>query len=331
MTGPETTTQTSQGPRGLLPTSGTLGIALVLLAMVCISINDMLIKRLSGSYPLHEIVFIRSCLGILITTMLLKLEGGFVLLRTRQPGLHAIRALLIVAANMTYFLALAALPLAETTAIFYVAPLLITLLSIPLLGATVGPRRIAAVSVGFLGVLIMLRPGTDSEVPIAIYLLPVFAALFYALMQILTRKLGARSTASAMSFYIQATFILVSLLFFLTVGDGRLSEGLTNPSLLFLLRPWILPAAGDWWLFLAMGGLIGVVGYCLSQAYRISDPATVAPFEYAAMPLAVLWGWLAFGDLPDLPAWTGILLIGGSGVYVFFRERVRGHSPAPPR
>ena len=110
MTGPETTTQTSQGPRGLLPTSGTLGIALVLLAMVCISINDMLIKRLSGSYPLHEIVFIRSCLGILITTMLLKLEGGFVLLRTRQPGLHAIRALLIVAANMTYFLALAALP-----------------------------------------------------------------------------------------------------------------------------------------------------------------------------------------------------------------------------
>ena len=304
-----------------------MGILLLILAMFCITINDVIVKRLSTGYPLHEIIFFRSVIGLAISVVVLQFEGGFATLFPRRPGLLILRAVLLVFANMTFFAGLAALGLAEATAIFFVAPLFITLFSIPLLGAKVGPRRIAAVSVGFLGVIVMMaRPGTSAEVPLVTYMLPVAAAFFYSLMQITTRKLGETSTASAMAVYVQAAFVVVCVGFFLVAGDGRFAVGTTNPSVEFLLRPWVIPAAADLWAFAVMGGLVGVVGWTIAQAYRVGEPATMAPFEYVALPLAVLWGWLFFGDLPDLRTWAGILLIGGAGVYVFLRERIRGQA-----
>ena len=138
------------------------GICFILLGMTAISANDVMIKHLSGGYPLHQLVFIRSAIGIALTLILIQMEGGLAILRTRKPFLHALRGLLIVTANLTYFTALASISLAEATALFFVAPLLITLLSIPMLGEKVGPLRLGAVLVGFIGVLIMLRPWESS-------------------------------------------------------------------------------------------------------------------------------------------------------------------------
>lgn len=301
-----------------------IGIAFILIGILCISINDMLIKQLSGGYPLHEIVFLRSAIGLMITLFIVQFEGGWSILRTRTPWLHATRGLLIVISNMSYFVALAALPLADATALFFVAPLFITVLSIPLLGEKVGPLRIGAVLVGFVGVVIMQRPWADAselEVSRLVLLLPVLSALCYALNQLMTRKLGVTSKASALSVYIQITFILVSLLFFFVAGDGRFAEGTTNPSLLFLLRAWIWPAPGDIWAFVGLGLNSAGIGYCLSQAYRMADAATVAPFEYVGLPLAVFWGWAIFADLPVLEVWIGIILILSSGLFVFVREQ----------
>ena len=182
-----------------------LAIVFVLVGVFCISINDMLIKQLSAGYPLHQIVFSRSGIGILLTLLIVQYEGGFGILRTKRPGLHALRGLMIVIANMTFFVALAVLPLADVTALFFAAPLFITLLSIPILGEKVGPLRLSAVAIGFAGVVIMQRPwaGSDSlEVSRIVLLLPVLAALTYALNQLLTRKLGVTSKASAMAVYI---------------------------------------------------------------------------------------------------------------------------------
>ncbi|MGB1390929.1 MAG: EamA family transporter, partial [Paracoccaceae bacterium] len=136
----------------------TAGILFIMAGMAAISVNDMMIKQLSGGYPLHEIVFARSFIGLLFSLIIVQIEGGFSILKTRQPGLHAIRGMLVVISNMTFFLALATLPLADATALFFVAPLFITVLSIPLLGEKVGPLRIGAVVVGFVGVLLMQRP-----------------------------------------------------------------------------------------------------------------------------------------------------------------------------
>lgn len=304
--------------------SSTLGIFFILIGMAAISVNDMLIKQLSGGYPLHQLVFTRSSIGLLFSIIFLQLEGGWRLLKTSTPGLHALRAVMVVISNMSFFAAIAVLPLAETTALFFAAPLMITLLSIPILGEKVGPMRLSAVLVGFIGVLIMQRPWqslADTDVNRIVLLLPVLAALTYAINQVMTRKLGVSSKASALAIYIQVTFIFVSAIFYLVAGDGRYAEGVENGAVVFLLRAWTWPASSDWPLLIGLGFMSAIVGYCLGQAYRISSAATVAPFEYVGLPLAVFWGFVIFGELPDLAVTIGILLIMGAGLFVFLRER----------
>lgn len=321
-----------------MPTDrSTLGIICIVAGVFCISINDMLIKQLSGGYPLHELVLTRSAIGLVFSLIILQFEGGFSMLKTKTPWLHLIRCLMIVISNMTYFVALAAMPLAEATALFFAAPLFITLLSIPMLREKVGPLRIGAVIVGFIGVIIMQRPwegSGDLSVSRWVLLLPVIAALTYAINQVMTRKLGASSKASALSTYIQVTFIVVCIGFYLVAGDGRFAEGSDNPSIIFLFRAWVWPEPEDLWVFIALGLNVAVIGYTLSQAYRLADAATVAPFEYIGLPLAVFWGWVIWAELPVFEVWIGIALIVASGLFVFLRERHKARlvaSKAVPR
>ncbi|GGB54634.1 membrane protein [Roseibium aquae] len=299
-----------------------VGIAFILMGMAAISVNDMLIKALSGGYPLHQSVFIRSAIGMAFSLVFVQLEGGFSILKTKTPFLHIVRGLCVVVANMAFFLALAVVPLAEATALFFVAPLLITLLSIPILGEKVGLWRMGAVLTGFAGVIVMMRPW--DSVPIEggrwILALPVLGALGYAVMQVLTRKLGGTTKASAMAVYIQGIFLMVSSGFYLVAGDGRFAEGLENPSLLFLLRAWTWPQGNDIFLFGILGLCSAVVGYCLAQAYRSADAGLIAPFEYVGLPFAVFWGFVIWGELPDLTGTFGMALILGGGLLVFFRE-----------
>ncbi|MCR9124499.1 MAG: DMT family transporter [Rhodobacteraceae bacterium] len=313
------------------PARPALGILCIVFGMTAISVNDMLIKRLSGGYPLHEIVFARSAIGIVFSLALVQMEGGWKILRTDKAGWHILRGLLVVASNMAYFVALAAIPLADATALFFVAPLFITVLSIPLLGEKVGPLRIGAVLVGFVGVIIMQRPwvsGSELGASRLVLLLPVLSALTYALMQLMTRRLGATSKASALSVYIQLMFMVVSLGFFLVAGDGRFVQDNSAPSLVFLLRAWVWPEPSDAWVLVGLGLNAAIVGYCLSQAYRLADAATVAPFEYIGLPLAVFWGWFIWSDVPVWEVWTGIVLIVGSGLFVFLREHQKSRRVA---
>ena len=305
----------------MLPSKSGYAIMFIVLGMFFISVNDMVIKRFSGEYPLHQMVFLRSAIGLLFTLILIQLEGGWRILKTDQPGLHALRAVMVFASNMTYFAALAVLPLPDATALFFIAPIMITVLSIPILGERVGSRRWGAVIVGFCGTLIMVRAqgSTRGDISIWIYLLPILAAFFYATMQVLTRKL-AKTKASAMAFYIQITFVLFCGISGLIVGNGQFADGVQHPSLVFLLRAWIVPSAADMSYFVLIGILATGVGYCLSQAYRSAPAATVAPFEYVLLPMSIMWGWVIFADWPGLPVWFGSAIIIAAGLYVIWRE-----------
>jgi S-adenosylmethionine uptake transporter len=172
----------------------------------------------------------------------------------------------------------------------------------------------------------MLRPWEAADAAPynrLILLLPVVAAFTYAFNQVLTRRLGVSSKASAMAVYIQAMFILVSALFFAFAGDGRFAEGVENASIQFLFRQWIWPEGTDTWLFLGLGLNSAIIGYALSAAYRLADAGTIAPFEYVGMPLAVFWGWAMFGVLPDQIVLVGVTMIIGAGAVVFIRERIK--------
>lgn len=305
-------------------------ITLILIAMAAISVNDAMIKLLSGDYPLHQMVLTRSVIALALVSVFLMFEGGPRLLRTDQPILHAIRALCIVAANMTYFAALAVMPLGVATALFFVAPFFITLLAVPLLGEKVGMHRIGALIVGFAGVAVIILPDSEwVDVPTLALFLPMIAAAFYAATNVMTRKLGAKASAAAMAFYIQSAFICVSVLFFVSVGDGRFEPLVENESLKFLLRPWVWPEPADYWKFGLLGLMLGIAAYGISSAYKLGEVSTVASYEYVALPLAILWGWLLFGERPGWVMVLGTALIAGAGLYVFARERGRtGDGPA---
>ncbi len=297
-----------------------LGIACVVSAVTIFILQDATIKWLSGEYPLHEIVLVRATSAVAVTLCAMRLEGGLRLWRTGRVGLHLARSTLLVTANSTFFLGLAAMTIAEATSIFFIAPVLITGLTALVLREAVGGRRWAAVCVGLLGVVLMLRPGGGTLQLVALF--PLGAACCYAVMQIMTRRLGTTERASTISFYAQVGFVAASVTMGLVAGDGRFSPE-DGSSLAFLLRAWTVPPFADGALFLGIGALNGVASYLMSQGYRVSVPAALAPFEYVALPMSVFWGVLFFGHWPDAVTYAGMALVCGGGLYVLNHERVR--------
>ncbi|KPA23746.1 Riboflavin transporter [Shimia sp. SK013] len=295
-----------------------LGPLSAIIAVFFFSLNDAAIKFLSGDYALHLIVLFRSLIGLgILLIVIVPFQGGFSVLRTKRLGMHLLRGLCVVAANTTFFLGLAVLPLADAMAIFFVSPLLITAFSALLLGEHVGPRRMAAVSAGLIGVLIMIRPGAD-EFNVAL-LFPFAAAFAYAMLHVLTRKIGNTESAATMSVYIQIVFVIVSSIVGLTLGHGAY-EG-SGPEITdFLLRAWHWPDSGDYWILALLGVASAMGGFFISQAYRISEASMIAPLEYIAMPMGVAFGVVIFGEWPAPTTWIGMVLIIGSGLFVFWRE-----------
>lgn len=284
--------------------------------------HDVLIKSLSSGYALHQITFFRGVVAALVTLfVLVPLEGGFANLLTPFWRTHLLRGVLVVAANMSFYSALASLPIGEATAIYFIAPLIITALSAMVLGEHVGPRRWSAVVIGLAGVLLVVQPGSATFQTAS--LLPAIAACCYGVLQLLTRILGLKEKASTMSFYMQLTFLVFSGAVGLLFGDGKLS-GSADPSVAFLTRAWIWPPAGDWPVLLGVGLIAAFSAYLLAQAYRLAEGGLVAPFEYVAMPLAIGFSIALWGDWPAPLSWAGIALIAGSGLYVFFRETMTG-------
>jgi drug/metabolite transporter (DMT)-like permease len=295
------------------------------LAVTLFSLNDVTMKSLSGAYALHEIVLIRSIVGLVIVVcIMVPMGGGLHTLRTRRPMMHLIRALFVFGANITFFLGLAALPLADCVALFFISPLVITVFSVVFLGEQVGPRRWSAVTVGLIGVGVILRPGTSAFQTAA--LLPLIAAFGYAGLHIMTRFMRGTENAISMTFYIQVVFIVASVVIGLFIGNGAYSDQ-SSPSLEFLFRPWIWPDHADLPSILVLGLFASVGGYFISQAYRLGEAALIAPVEYLALPLSILWGMIFFDEWPDLVAWIGIALIFSSGLYSVLRE----HRQSAPR
>ena len=317
--------------RNLFANSPNLvGICCVIGAMISFTTQDSAIKWLSGSYPLHQIILTRASVALVLTLLIfVPLEGSYGHLRTRRLLLHVLRGLGIVVANFCFFTGLATLPLGEATAIFFVAPLLITVFSVLLLRERVAASRWGAVAIGLSGVIVVLRPG--AEVFRWVSLLPVAAATAYALVQITTRLIGKQDKASTMAFYIQLTFVVVSGGIGLVFGDGRYANP-DNPTVDFLFRAWTVPTVQDLWIMAGAGMLSGIGGYLVSQGYRQAEAGLVAPFEYVALPLSIFWSVFLFQDWPDLFAWCGIALITCAGIYSVYSESVKSRNRvlAPP-
>lgn len=305
----------------LIQTGPVTAALCAMAAVTFFTLNDVSIKLLSGGYALHQIMLIRSIIGILVLLCIfMPMQGGFAILKTKQLGFHLMRGMAVVFANLTFFLGLAELQVAEATAIFFVSPLLITLFSIIFLKEQVGIHRWSALVVGMIGILVILRPGTDAFKLVS--LLPIAAAIGYAALNVMTRYSGKTESALTMSFYIQMTLIMISLGFWICVGDGRYANP-EHTALYFLLREWTVFNPGDWYLFLIIGFGSATGGFLIAQAYRQAEAAYVAPFEYIAMPLSIFWGFMIFQTIPDGQSLIGMTLVVASGLYCVWRESIK--------
>ncbi len=286
----------------------------LLTAVFTFSIQDVIIKWISGNYPVHEIVLIRSCVAIFPILIIAYFGGGLHLLRIRNVVGHLARSFFMFAAYTCFFLALSAMPIAETVSLFFVAPIFITIISAVFLGDRVKLGAWIAVFTGFLGVVVMLKPGSSMVDPAG--LLAVLSALFYAIASTITRKLGKTESGVSLAFSTTVMYIVFSMIVALILNSGSMGNE-SHPSLAFLLRAWRLPAQSDLLIFLVVGILAATGFYFQSQAYRLAKPSKIAPFEYIGVPLSVLWGYLIWKDLLELQSILGMLLIVGSGLYIF--------------
>ena len=291
------------------------GIALMIIAMALLPMGDTLAKLLTGVMPATEVVLWR--FGFQATTLV----GLALLLRHRLRGAMFSPVLMLsglcsVVTMTSLVSAFAVMPIATAIAIFFVEPLILVLLAAPLLGEKVGPRRYAAVAVGFVGALVVIRPGFEGFTPAA--LLPLLAATGFALNAVILRS--ASASRSALTIQTGATFYaaLIALALF---GAMTLMEG---PGLAALRAPaWV-------WAVMVLAGLLSAATFLLiAEAFRRSEAGLLAPFQYLEIVGAVALGYLVFGDLPDATTALGTAIILGSGAYVVHRERMAARQDRP--
>ncbi|MBE1282977.1 MAG: EamA family transporter [Rhodobacteraceae bacterium] len=296
------------------------GILFLLLATTLFPVQDVIIKSLSGGFAVHQIVFWRGVFALPIVAGFVWLEGGIREFRLGSFWLQLARAGTGFSSYLVYYMALAAIGLAETAAITFSTPIFVTIFAMLFLGERIGAFRWLAVVLGLIGVVIIVQPGAGVFEPAAV--LALLAAVFYAISIILTRKIGHRSNGGSMTVFTVFFFILAGG----TLGSvfSNLEAASPHPSLDFLYRGWVMPAPRDWLLLLVLGGISGIGFFSLSQAYRLAEASVVTPFEYTYLPWAILWGWVFFGSLPGATTWVGLVLIVGAGLLIVFREAVLG-------
>ena len=260
---------------------------------------DLCAKGLLSSYSLQQFVFLRSVVGLGIFLLLARQFGGFGSLFTRRWPWHLLRMALASGAMFGFFYGLARMPLVDALTLGFTAPLMVTALSVPMLGEHVGWRRWTAVSVGFVGVLIILRPGTGEISPAALAVL--FAAFCYASLAVTARKLAGTETSYALSVYAVVGPLVLSTLL---VGGGS----------------WRMPDTSGWLLFLLAGSCSVIAWIGIIGGYRRASPAMLAPFEYTALVGGAIAGYLIWDEVPDRWVIVGATIIIASGLFVVYRE-----------
>ncbi|MEM7732352.1 MAG: DMT family transporter [Pseudomonadota bacterium] len=308
------------------PSRTLTGIACVVIGMCFFAVQDALMKEYLPSYPIWLLLFMRSCMAVVFLTPLILLIGGFKMLRTRLIGLHAVRGALFAVGFAIFYMAFPFMGLAEATTIFFSAPLIIALMAVLFLGERIGPHRIGALVVGFLGVLIAINP--TGGVFTWISVLPLISAVLYATSQILARKIGDRESSLTVGLYTLVWSGPVVLFM------GFILNQIFTFTPEFSHMEWHFPSVPlSHVLGLLCLGISGLTGYVLlSRAYQVAEPSKISLFDYSYLPIATALAWIVWAELPPLNTVIGMVLVILSGIYIGIREMrldISQQDPAP--
>ena len=298
--------------------SNLKGVSFLVLALLIISIQNIAIKWMGGDYSALEIVAVRSLVALPCTLLFYRYEGKWGLPKTQRPKLEYLRGVFLFLSYTTFMMGLAALPLADVEAIRFSGPLMITLLSVLMLGEKVGPRRWLALIIGFVGVLLIVRPGSTTFDLGSIFVL--ISVLFYALTVMTTRKLQTNDSSATMAYYSSLVYLVAALV--LAPLPAIVGEAPNvHPSIAFVIRAWSMPAMLDLFIMAGLGLVWARWMYFMARAYSVAQASVIAPFEYLSLPINVMWGFVIWREIPTLLTLAGSALTMLCGLFILYLDR----------
>ena len=299
------------------------GIILILLAMMVFSVQDGIMKHIYNFVSLYEIYLIRTVVSFILILIFLIITKKPIVFKSQYPILTLCRVILFFFGFSSFYISLTVLPLGTATALFFVTPFLITIFAHFFLKEEIGPRRWAAIAVGFIGVYITLNPDFSNFNYLS--LLPILCAFCYSLSMIIIKMTSDKDSVYTQTFTFYIGAIIFSMIFYFVIGDGKFNT-IEHPAAQFILREWFVDMENSILFMVATGVTATLAFLLLFTAYSIASPAVVSPFEYSILLWSPLIGWIYFNEVPTLSTVIGILIIVSSGIYIFLREKAQDQS-----
>ena len=298
------------------PAPVLIPILVVLTGILLLDVMGVFIRILSATYPAQELAALRNLFGMVPSAILLvsmaSWHAGGRKLGMRQWKLALLRGVFVTGAQLCFYIALTKLEFATVSTLAFASPMIVTALSVPVLGDRVGPWRWAAVLIGFAGIIMVMQPGADTFTPWA--LLPLGAAFGYASASVMVRLVDKDVPSPLVNLYSNLSALAGAVILTLATAE-----------------PVAIASWRDLGLIVAMGVSGGVGVLCLTIAYRMTSPSILAPFEYTGILFAFTLGWVVFHEAPFDRLFPGVLLIVGAGLLIVWRERRVGQAVPYPR
>jgi len=299
------------------------GILYILLGMMVFAVQDSIMKHINSFVSLYEVYLVRTLVSLIIVLLFLKLTKRPIVFKTQYPLLTFCRVILFFFGFSSFYISLTIMPLATATALFFITPFLITIFASFFLKEEIGPRRWAAVIIGFIGVYIILNPDFSNFDYLS--LTPILCAFCYSLSMIIIKKTSDKDSVYTQTFTFYLGAIIISSIFYFIIGDGQY-DTIDHPASQFIFKEWFIDLKDSMLLMIATGVTSSVAFILLFKAYSIASPAVVSPFEYSILLWSSLSGWIFFNEIPNLQTIVGIFIIVISGIYIFIREKAQDQS-----
>ena len=296
------------------------GILYILLGMAIFSIQDALIKFVFEDSALYELYFGRTLTAMILLSGYLIFSKQKIVLKTYYPFLTVFRVICFFFGFSLFYISITFMTLAMANALFFSSPFFISILAMIFLKEQIGIRRWIAISVGFVGVYIVLNP--DFENFNIMSLAPVGCALCYATSMTITKITSDKDNVYTQMIHLYIGAITISMLFFVFTGKGQFNT-FNDPTFQFIFREWFTNPTHAWPIIIAMGVTATFSFYFVFSAYSIASPSAVSLFEYSLIIWSIITGYLVFNDIPSIRTFVGVILIISAGIYIYIREKAR--------